>query len=208
VLWRRLPGGSSSTSPAITKLGESVAVEGPISNSFILSNSVRGADPDLLDLGVGLHRPVGVESVSITFRQCAILSKDNLIPAIEKKSSRIRLSIQDSPRNFSARRAAKWRESHHRRRCHGTYGSYGTDGTYERLQTHRSHESHWSHKSHWLGNRQALARRVCQPTHTRAAGRSAIPKARSLARPRPVPSRYRDARPPSPTCRPRPRSRF
>ena len=32
-------------------------VEGPISKSFILSNSLRVADPDLLDLGVGLCRP-------------------------------------------------------------------------------------------------------------------------------------------------------
>ena len=55
-----------------------------MSKSFILSNSLRVADPDLLDLGVGLCRPEtafrmpvprGSHARFLTFRQSAPLSK-------------------------------------------------------------------------------------------------------------------------------------
>ena len=95
-------------------------VEGPISKSFILSNSLRVADPDLLDLGVGLCRPGTASRMPVPRGRARFLYlsamrtalKNIFILPIEKKSSRNRLATQDSRQNFLRRRATIPRERH------------------------------------------------------------------------------------------------
>ena len=111
---------SSSTSPDITILGESVGVEAPISNSFILSNSMTGTDPDLLDLGVGLLVGQRAASFVPTLREPlwfsipfgnARISLQQFDTGNGKKSSRNQPTIQDSSRNRSLQLSTELRGS-------------------------------------------------------------------------------------------------